>query len=105
MNDSFITNMEYMDMKLKKILLSLVMAFSLFTGMTFAADKVDLNTANQAQLEMLNGVGASTAAAIIDYREKHGAYDDSVDALVLVKGIGDKKLAKLIEYIEVSKPE
>lgn len=93
-----------MDMKLKTILLSLVMAFSLFTGMTFAADKVDLNTANQAQLEMLKGVGASTAAAIIEYREKHGAYA-SVDALVLVKGIGDKKLAKLIEYIEVSKPK
>lgn len=93
-----------MDMKLKTILLSLVMAFSLFTGMTFAADKVDLNTASQAQLEMLNGVGASTAAAIIEYREKHGAYD-SVDALVRVKGIGDKKLAKLIGYIEVSKPK
>jgi competence protein ComEA len=96
--------MEQMDMKLKKILLSLVMALSLFTGMAFAADKVDLNTANQAQLEMLNGVGASTAAAIIEYREKHGAYD-SVDELVQVKGIGAKKLAKLIGYIAVSKPE
>ena len=93
-----------MDMKLKKILLSLVMALSLFTGMAFAVDKVDLNTANQAQLEMLNGVGASTAAAIIEYREKHGAYD-SVDELVQVKGIGAKKLAKLIGYIAVSKPE
>ena len=93
-----------MDMKLKTLLLSLIMAFSLFTGPAFAADKVDLNTANQTQLEMLNGIGASTAAAIIEYREKHGAYG-SVDELVHVKGIGEKKLAKLADYLTATKPE
>jgi len=91
-------------MKLKRLLLSLALALSLFTGIAFAVDKVDINTANQTQLETLNGVGASTAVAIIEYRTQHGAFA-SVDELVHVKGIGAKKLAKLTEHLTVSKPE
>ena len=53
---------------------------------------------------MLNGIGASTATAIIHYRDQHGAFH-SVDELVNVKGIGEKKLAKLAEDLTASQPE
>jgi len=90
-------------MMLKKLLLSLLMVLSLSTAV-FAGEKVDINTATQAQLEMLNGIGASTASAIIHYREQHGAYQ-SVHELVNVKGIGEKKLAKLAADLVVSQPK
>jgi len=78
-------------MKLKQLLLSLGLALSLSTT-ALAIEKIDINTATQAQLEMLNGVGSSTAKAIIEYRSQNGTFS-SVEELVNVKGIGDKKLA------------
>ena len=90
-------------MKLKQLLLSLGLAFSLSTA-ALAMEKVDINTATQAQLEMLNGVGSSTAAAIIEYRSQNGRFG-SVEELVNVKGIGDKKLAKLNQYLMATQPQ
>ena len=90
-------------MMLKKLLLSLCLALSLSTAV-LAVEKVDINTATQTQLEMLNGVGTSTAAAIVHYREQHGPYK-SIEALLNVKGIGDKKMAKLNPYLTAKQPK
>jgi competence protein ComEA len=93
-----------MDMKLKRLFLSLCLALFLSTGMAFAADKINVNTATQEELQTLNGIGASTAAAIIDYRDQIGEFK-SLNSLLEVKGIGEKKLAKLSEQLIVSDPE
>jgi competence protein ComEA len=90
-----------MDMMLKKLFLSLCMAFFLSTGIAFAADKINVNTATQEELQTLNGIGASTAAAIIDYRDQIGEFK-SLNSLLDVKGIGEKKLAKLSGQLTVS---
>ncbi|MDF0532245.1 helix-hairpin-helix domain-containing protein [Tsukamurella sp. 8F] len=55
---------------------------------------VDINSASAAELDVLPGVGAATAAAIVAYREQHGAFA-SVDDLVKVNGIGEAKLARI----------
>jgi competence protein ComEA len=55
---------------------------------------VDINTANEAELETLDGVGPATAAKILDYRRQHGGFR-SVDDLLQVSGIGPKKLAAI----------
>ncbi|MDX8403774.1 MAG: helix-hairpin-helix domain-containing protein [Mariprofundaceae bacterium] len=60
-----------------------------------------MNTASAAQLQELKGIGEKTAAAIVTYRNKHGAFK-SVDDLTKVKGIGEKKLSGLEDDVEVS---
>jgi len=88
-------------MLLKKIVLSLCMALFLSLGTAYAVDKVNVNTASLEQLQTVNGIGASTAAAIVSYREQAGDFT-SLDSLLDVKGIGEKKLAKLSEQLTVS---
>jgi competence protein ComEA len=61
---------------------------------------VNLNTATEAELETLNGVGPVTAAAIIKYREDHGAFT-SVDQLDDVSGIGPVTLEELRPFVTV----
>ena len=59
---------------------------------------VDVNTADQAALETLPGVGPVTAQAILQWRTEHGAFT-SVDELLEVSGIGDATLAKIAPYV------
>lgn len=79
--------------------------FALIVGMFFicasALAAININTANQQQLESLNGIGPVKAKAIIDYRTKNGAFK-TVDDLKKVSGIGDKTLEKLKKDIIVS---
>ncbi len=91
-------------MKLKQLVISLFITLLLSTGSAFSADKINVNTASYEELQTLNGVGASTAAAIINYREQVGEFK-SLNALLDVKGIGEKKLAKLSEQLTISDSE
>ncbi len=86
---------------LRKSFFALVLSLLLSTSYAFAADKIDLNTATSEELQMLNGVGPSTADAIIQYRDAHGKFK-TIDELANVKGIGDKKLEKLSNDLTVS---
>ena len=67
---------------------------------TPAAMKVNINTADEAALTSVKGVGKSKAKAIIAYREKNGAFK-SVDELTKVKGIKEKSLAKFSDQLTV----
>ena len=69
-------------------------------GSAATSDPVNLNTATVEQLDALPGVGPSTAQAIVDYREQHGAFK-SVQGLNEVKGIGDAKFADLKNKVTV----
>lgn len=88
----------------KKVLMSLILAMVLSTGVVYAMDKVNINTATPSELETLNGIGEKTAAAIIQYREENGTFQ-SVKDLVNVKGIGTKILIKVIDSVTVSEIE
>lgn len=84
----------------KKWIFAFLLAFSLASGATFAADKINLNTASADELQMIDGIGPATAANIVDYREANGEFA-SMDEIVNVKGIGDKKAAQLAEQATV----
>jgi competence protein ComEA len=62
---------------------------------------VNLNTATQAQLESLPGIGASTAKRIVEYRQKSGGFK-KIEELMNVKGIGEKSFLKLKPHVTVA---
>jgi len=62
--------------------------------------KVNLNTATQAQLEDLPGIGPTYAQAIIAERQRRGGFT-SVNDLRSVRGIGDKRFADLAPLVTV----
>ena len=53
------------------------------------AAKININKASAEELAQLKGVGPSTAAKIIDSREKNGPFKSPAD-ITLVSGIGTK---------------
>ncbi|MEW6771544.1 MAG: helix-hairpin-helix domain-containing protein [Bacillota bacterium] len=65
-----------------------------------AGEKVNLNTADSRALEELPGIGPALARRIIEYRTANGPFS-SVDELLNVSGIGEKKLAQLRDHVTV----
>ena len=70
----------------------------LASGANDVAGLVNINTASAAELQTLSGIGPSMAQSIIDERSKNGPFA-SVDDLMRVSGIGEKKLAKIKDCI------
>lgn len=62
--------------------------------------KVNINTANQSELETLDGVGPSIASKIIAYRNKNGSFK-SIDELKEVSGIGEAKFEGIKEQVKL----
>jgi len=65
-----------------------------------AGGKLNLNTATEAQLEELPGIGPTYAQAIIAERQRRGGFT-SVNELRSVHGIGDKRFAELAPLVTV----
>lgn len=78
---------------LKKLLM-LVVALSLSLTAALAA-AVEVNTADQAALESVKGLGPVKSKAIIDERAKNGPFKDADDLANRVKGLGAKSVANL----------
>ena len=57
--------------------------------------KVNINSANQEELETLPGVGPALAVRIIEYRNSNGKFE-KVEDVQNVKGIGDSKFTNII---------
>ncbi|HEY5532557.1 MAG TPA: ComEA family DNA-binding protein [Candidatus Anoxymicrobiaceae bacterium] len=69
------------------------------TGST-SSSRVNINTASEAQLDVLPGVGPALAARIVQYRDKNGPFS-SVDELDNVSGIGPSKLDSLKDLVAI----
>lgn len=65
-----------------------------------AGGKININTADSAQLQQLSGVGPATAQKIIDYRTSNGRFR-TIEDIKNVSGIGDKTFEKLKDYITI----
>ena len=68
---------------------------------TVAEDqRIELNLADEKQLQELPGIGPALSTAIVLWREEHGGFR-SVEELQNVPGIGEKTLAGLRDYVYV----
>lgn len=70
---------------------------------TFYSGALNINTATLRELLLLPGIGRSTAAAIVSYRQEQGGIR-TLDELLSVPGIGPKKLARLRPYLKTFGP-
>ncbi|MFC3456753.1 MULTISPECIES: ComEA family DNA-binding protein [Massilia] len=78
---------------IKKLLLAIA---TLAASASFAFAQVDVNKGDEAALNGVKGLGPSTTKAILDERAK-GEFKDWTDLQKRVKGMGEKKAAKLSE--------
>ena len=67
------------------------------------AQPVNINTADSTQLQLVPGIGPSTAEKILQMRKSYGAFK-SVNDLMAIRGIGPKRLEKMRKYLTVGKP-
>ncbi|MDZ5782929.1 helix-hairpin-helix domain-containing protein [Marinococcus luteus] len=61
---------------------------------------VNVNEAEQVDLETIPGIGPAKAAAILSYREDNGAFE-TIEDLSNVSGIGEKTVEQLRDYISL----
>nr|WP_220482495.1 ComEA family DNA-binding protein [Bacillus aerius] len=77
-------------------------------GQTAAADTpgneqsqgVNVNQADAAELQTINGIGPSKAEAIITYREEHGEFQQ-IEDLRNISGFGEKTIERLKNQLTV----
>jgi competence protein ComEA len=60
--------------------------------------KININTANQEELESLPGIGPQKASDILNYRQQNGSFNTLRD-LLMVEGIGEKLLEQIEPFI------
>ncbi len=70
------------------------------TSMAAVAQKVNINTAEAADLAKISGIGPKKAEAIIAFRKANGKFK-TVDDLQKVKGIGPKILKKIKDKLTI----
>ena len=63
-------------------------------------NKININTADLSELDSLPGFGQVTAQKIIEYRQEHTKFN-SIEELMNIKGIGEKKFNNVKDHIYV----
>lgn len=71
---------------------AITLLLSLATTIAMAA--VDVNTATEADLDSIKGIGPGTSGKLLEQR-KASKFKDWPDLIARVPGIGDKRAAKL----------
>ncbi len=64
------------------------------SGTSSQSGLININTASEKDLEKLPGIGEATAKAIVEDRMQHGSFK-SIEDLMRVSGIGEKKFEKI----------
>lgn len=69
-------------------------------SMTEDGVKVNINKATSEELQLIPGIGPSTAQKIIDYRQENGNFG-KIEDLKNISGIGEKTFENMRDYIEI----
>ncbi len=73
-------------------------------GLGWPGLRIDVNSAEEAQLDLLPGIGPRLAARIVEERRTEGAFA-SVDELVRVVGLGPRLVERLRPYAVADVPD
>lgn len=65
-----------------------------------AEGQINLNTANEKELQELPGIGPAMSARIIEYRETNGAFQ-TIEDIKKVRGIGNAKFEKIKDKVTI----
>lgn len=71
-----------------------------YGGTEVSDGRININTANVAELTTLKGIGETRAKAIIEYRESFGGFK-SVEDIMNVSGIGPSSFQKIKDEIRI----
>lgn len=69
------------------------------SGNSVKDGRININTADETELDKLPGIGPSLAKRIIDYRNTNGPFK-KIDEIKNVAGIGDKKFQDIKDLIK-----
>lgn len=92
---------------MKKLILIAPFVISLFVPCVFAESTtalVNINKADVADLDELDGIGKKKAEAIISYRDAHGEFK-ALEELQEVPGIGEKLFEKLKDHVSLGEAD
>ena len=64
------------------------------------SEVINLNTATVEELSELDGIGEALAKAIVKHREENGGFS-SLEEVLNVSGIGEKKLKSIEHYVVI----
>ena len=64
------------------------------------ADKININTATESELILLDGIGETLARRIVERREEIGEFT-SLDQLLEIEGLGESKYNRIKKYITI----
>lgn len=70
------------------------------SGSNHKESKININKADETELQNLPGIGPAKAAAIIEYRNTNGPFK-AVEELKNISGIGDKTFDKLKDLLAI----
>jgi competence ComEA-like helix-hairpin-helix protein len=87
---------------LRPLLISATFALTFWLTSRLTNSRIDINTADQHDLESLPGVGPTLALKIIQHRERYG-YFHTITDLKDISGIGDKTLRHIGPDIKIKK--
>ena len=62
--------------------------------------RLDINSASEAQLDLLPGVGPQLARRIVEHRQRHGPFD-AIERVTDVSGIGPRTLQRMRPHVVV----
>lgn len=66
------------------------------------AKPININTATSEELQQVPGIGPATASKILQMRKSYGAFK-TLDDLLAIRGLGQKRLDKMRKYLTVGR--
>ena len=94
--------MRIIDKSFWVVILAIVIGSTLQARFCFSVEqvegKVNINTATEAQIALLPGIGPKLATEVVNYRTNNGGFK-TIDDIKKVSGVGDKKFEKIKDFV------